>query len=283
MLTSSAMQHQNQSVDEPALQDKVALLQRAWTTLLPAVAVLQRRLDAATLLPGSVREEERAFDTYMQAAGERARAVPQAQLTDAATRHRRSVAVGCATLNPSFVGLNLLFTRPWPPWPAAERGALQPFVLAALDTVPATADVGFRRGNELQLVSFFEQDLGERLCVDPAFHAAVMAKWTKPAVADVLRGRGSLQRGVSFIQEDDNVIEALKRADVAARGYRACGLPSCGKREVTVRHFKLCGGCDAVAYCCDEHHDAHWTEGHRRECRHLRAAGARPPSTADVA
>ena len=109
----------------------------------------------------------------------------------------------------------------------------------------------------------------------------MVAKWASPAVADVLRARGSLRIGVAVVQQVGDNQEARMRADVAARGFRHCGLPSCGRRETTVRHFKLCGGCDAVAYCCDEHHDSHWKEGHRRECGALPRAGAKPPSTAD--
>ena len=99
-------------------------------------------------------------------------------------------------------------------------------------------------------------------------------------MADVLHSRGSLQ-GVAGLKQTTSADEARHLKDVAARGFRRCGLSSCGKREATVCHFKLCNGCDAVAYCCDEHHDVHWREGHRRECGALRRAGAKPPSTAD--
>ena len=69
--------------------------------------------------------------------------------------------------------------------------------------------------------------------------------------------------------------EEARLADLAAHGLLLCALLSCGKKELTVREFKVCSACKAVAYCCAEHGALHWTAAHKRECKALKAAGAK--------
>ena len=45
--------------------------------------------------------------------------------------------------------------------------------------------------------------------------------------------------------------------------------------------FKQCSACEAVVYCSAEHAALHWTQAHKKECAALKAAGAKPRSTAD--
>jgi hypothetical protein len=53
-------------------------------------------------------------------------------------------------------------------------------------------------------------------------------------------------------------------ADVARHGLRRCTLPSCDAQEPHPKLFKLCGRCNAAAYCCKEHQTEDWKR-HKRE------------------
>jgi Mn-dependent DtxR family transcriptional regulator len=52
--------------------------------------------------------------------------------------------------------------------------------------------------------------------------------------------------------------------DVARHGLRRCALPSCAAQEAHPKLFKLCGSCNAAAYCCKEHQTEDWKR-HKRE------------------
>ena len=67
-------------------------------------------------------------------------------------------------------------------------------------------------------------------------------------------------------------------AEAAARGLRTGSLASCGSKEAHVSHFKLCGACHAVAYCCREHQLADWP-AHKAACKAARKAAAAAPSS----
>ena len=53
-----------------------ALLRRSWGVLLSLINLLQRRLEANTLLPGTIREEELDYEAHAQAAAKKAKNVP---------------------------------------------------------------------------------------------------------------------------------------------------------------------------------------------------------------
>ena len=88
--------------------------------------------------------------------------------------------------------------------------------------------------------------------------------------------RGTLERSTTIL--DDLVAErnAAQRADVAEHGLLVCAFPGCDKQEATVREFKVCSACRAVAYCSAEHGGLHWAGGHKHVCMDLKAAGAKP-------
>jgi hypothetical protein len=117
--------------------------------------------------------------------------------------------------------------------------------------------------------------------LEPGFRDTLLTKWNSPAVGGVLRARGSLADAVTMIQKAGDSLTARQQADAEAHGFRACALASCARREATVKHFKLCSGCEAVAYCCDEHAVEDWRAGHRKACKALKAAGARPQASAE--
>lgn len=219
------------------------LVRRSWCALTAALPVLTRRLACGTLLPGGCRAEERAAHGHWVAALARARREPP---PDAATLALLCDAAGYeALLGATFQALSAMRSTPAAAGAAAGAGAAaaapaeprrlraQAFVRSALAAVPATGSlVGAQPGAELQLVWFVETHLagpGEGGCMEPAFQAAVLAAWAQPAVAAVLRARGSLLGGAAAAREAIAADEARWRAGGAAGGCRrACGLPSCG-------------------------------------------------------
>ena len=63
------------------------------------------------------------------------------------------------------------------------------------------------------------------------------------------------------------------QSSLTAPGLRTCALPGCGAKEVHPGHFKNCGGCLTVVYCCREHQVAGWP-AHKKACKAARKAAA---------
>ena len=228
--------------------EREALVRRGWSVLVSLIPLLLRRLEANTLLPGGIREEELDYTAHVQAAITKAinkPASPPAVLRAAAA------AMGYITLLLAmFRSLDLL-KLPW--WPAAQKRLVESFVLQGLDVVPLTAGIPANLiAGEDRLVAIIEEDMNPR-AYDPAFCAAVLRKWRSNAVSSVLRARGVLQTGIAKAEQSRAEFEARQRADIAKHGLRDCALPSCSKTEKTVKEFAGCSGCRSVVYCCLEH------------------------------
>ena len=93
-----------------------------------------------------------------------------------------------------------------------------------------------------------------------------------------------LQRsGVLQARNVDQFNEAIKTQELAftaavqkslnAPGLRSCALPGCGAREAHPAHFTSCAACRTVVYCCHEHQVAGWP-GHKKACKEARKAAA---------
>ena len=111
--------------------------------------------------------------------------------------------------------------------------------------------------------------------LEPSFRAALEARWTSPDIVAIAQQRGTA-KSAAILDNANAKCEAAQRADVAEHGLLVCALPGCDKKEVTVREFKVCSACRAVAYCSAEHGGLHWAGGHKHECKELKAAGAKP-------
>ena len=259
------------AVDAGADAEEEALDRQAWALLLPLHALLLRRVAANTLLPGTVRQEESEFGANMDAAARRAARAP------APAKARLRVAgqlMGYDVLLDVVINtVKLLGSRRWP---RAQEASAQSFVLAALDVIPRTAGcvhVVTAEGSVVHVVELMSEDPVHPAYrdVDAAFRNALLRKWRSPAISDVLRSRGSLQRGSATHLQNIDDFDARQRADIAEIGLRECVWPSCDKVERTVREFKQCSGCRSVWYCSPEHHRLDWGE-HRKACGELDAA-----------
>ena len=247
--------------------EKEAFLRQSWALLLSTMAILLRRLESNTLLPGTIREEELDHAVYQQVAIQKAKnrlARPPAVLQAWASTLGYDLL-----LEVMHRGLDLL---PLSLWPAAQKRSMQSFVFQGLDVIPRTAGIPavLIAGEDNLVATIEEKDMTPGL-YDPMFWAAVLRKWRSEAVSSVLRARGVLQTGTAKSEQTAAEFEGRKRADIVRHGLRDCALPSCSKTEKTVKEFAGCSGCRTVVYCCLEHQALDW-KAHKKACREAEAA-----------
>ena len=247
--------------------ERTALFHRAWNLLVSLVSLLLRRLEADTLLPGAIRQEELDYEAHAMAALSRAKNEPSPPPD--LLRARASTLGYSTVLLAIFRSLDLL---PCPLCPkTAQKRIVESFVLQGLDIIPRTAGIPANAiVGEKHIVSIIEEDLSPQRH-GPAFCAAVLHKWRSDAVSNVLRARGVLQTGAAKCEQSKAAFEARRRADIAKHGLRDCALPSCPKTEKTVKEFARCSGCRSVVYCCLEHQALDW-RAHKKACREKEAA-----------
>ena len=188
-----------------------------------------------------------------------------------------------ACMEAAVDGLRLAYpaasTQGMPPLVRDERYETQAFALRCVG-IMATAPGGCQ-GFERRFAKRLRALLDGNYLEQP-FKGELIRAWDRPALQDALRARGVFEKGDATINKQiGDTIEKKMAADLAKYGLRWCSLPSCAKQEGCVFDFKACSACKAVVYCSTEHGALHWTQGHRKECAVLKAAGAKPRSTAD--
>ena len=252
-----------------------ALRRRSWAVLVSLIPLLLRRLEANTLLPGTLREEELDFEAHVQAAIKKAKNEPVPSL--AVPRSCASTMGYNTLLNTMYRSLDLFL---YPLWPAAQKRIVELFVLQSLDVIPRTSGkpANLLTG-EKHVVAIIEQRMSPRN-YDATFCTACLRKWRSNAVSSVLQARGVLQTGVAKSEQDNAAFDARKRADIAKHGLRDCALLSCFKTEKTVKEFAGCSGCRSVVYCCLEHQALDW-RAHKKACREMEAARLAAEKEAD--
>ena len=236
--------------------EKVALVRRVWPVIVSLVPLLRRRLEADTLLPGSLREEELAYEAHAQAVIHKARNKP---VPPSDVLRESASVLGYNILLEAITRCLDLVRHPF--WPQLERKMLESFVLQGLDVIPRTAGIPAHLiAGEDRVLMTIERHMPTSNNYDPSFYAAVLRKWRSDAVSSVLRARGVLQTGIAKCEQSQAEFEALKRADITKHGLRDCALPSCAKTEKTVKEFAGCTGCRSVVYCCPEHQALDWKD-----------------------
>ena len=246
--------------------EEVALFKRSWGVLLSLIPLLLRRLEANTLLPGTITEVEMDFEIHMKAAMMKAMNEP---VPPPAVLRAWASTMGYNTLLSAM--LMSLEVLQLPLWPATQRRSVESFVLQGLDVIPRTAGIPASLiTGEDDLVAFIETKVSPQHH-GPAFCSAVLRKWRSDAVSNVLRARGVLQTGIAKRDQTKAEFDARQRADIAKHGLRDCALPSCAKTEKTVKEFAGCSGCRSVVYCCLEHQALDW-RAHKKACREKEAA-----------
>ena len=254
----------NMSCATGSKAEEAALERRAWALLPTLRDLLMRRVAANTLLPGTVRQEENVHGAFLVAAT--CRAANQPVQSNTLLQGAGQLMGYRFLIEVAVMTLTLLASRRWP---RAQEASAQAFVLDALDLIPRTAGVLARIADEQTLVNIVE-GIGQS-SLDPIFCDAVIRKWRRPAIRNVLRSRGALLTGVAGHDQTLADFEARQRADITTIGLRECTWLSCDKVERTVYEFKQCSGCRTVWYCSPEHQMLDWGE-HRKACGELDAA-----------
>ena len=109
---------------------------RSWAALVSLIPLLLRRIEADTLLPGTVREEELDYTAHMQAAGMKAQNHPVA--SPPRLRVLASTMGYNTLLLAMFRSLDFLRRRDWP---ATQKRMVESLVLKGLDVIPRTAGI----------------------------------------------------------------------------------------------------------------------------------------------
>ena len=257
---SEAMDLRNQASLSSSEQE--ALLRRSWAVLVPVHALLLRRLEDNTLLPGTNKEEEVTYYARVQAFTLKAQDKP---VPSEVILQRLGAALGYTTLLDAVYNTLALLMELRDS--ALPRASAHCFVLSAMDAIPRTATLQYKLHSEAAVVMVMETLMTPQN-FEPSFCAVVLRKWRLSAVADVLRARGVLQIGAERIQRSNAEFQARRRADIEKIGLRECAWPSCDKVERTVREFKQCSRCRSVWYCSPEHHTLDWG-AHKKDCQKL--------------
>ena len=166
-----------------------------------------------------------------------------------------------------------------PPLTGNERNETQAFALRCVGIMATATPV---LGTSERPFANLVRDLLASDDLEQPFKAELTREWDRPVIQNALQARGVLKDlgGAIGARTSEKIMKNFA-ADLAKHGFRWCALPSCAKQEIYVFDFKACSACKAVVYCSSEHGALHWTRGHRKECAALKAAGAKPRSTAD--
>ena len=273
--------------NQPGLSvtDQRALHEAAWALVPEGMEVVTRRHASDTLGFNKCRPDEVQYAT---------RHVSSLVPAEVEAARSARVLAAFATSNSSWFGVTVairlarlclyrlhcrFFGIPLPPLAAPDLGIAEQFVFRALDYFALTRAVKIPLQGETPFV-YCVQRLLALTAMEPSFRAALEARWTSPDVVASLRMRGEIYGGAAIVNHVRAARRAAQRAYVAEHGLLVCALPGCDKMELTVREFKVCSACRAVAYCSVEHGALHWARGHKHECKYLKAAGAKPARAA---
>ena len=106
----------------------------------------------------------------------------------------------------------------------------------------------------------------------PTYTVEMLTRWQIIERSGVLQERGIVASAVAF-RNNAPASTAAREARLAAATLRCCSLGSCGARELHPGHYKHCGACRGVAYCCREHQLEDWP-AHKAACKAARKAAA---------
>jgi hypothetical protein len=237
-----------------------------------AVAALERRRAAGTLLEGKCTAAEEAYEgAYL-----RESSCPPAEAASLA----KLVGYGTFLLAARHVQdvlRNAFFFEG--ECSAAQFETLTQFVVSAADLMQLPrshgtneyyADVCFSK-------TFFEAVphlLSGTRGLDTCLVQLLTDASQRLQRSGVLEVRGILdERRHLMVNASHQKKVAAMNSAMSAPGLRSCALEGCGAREAHPQHFKSCAACRTVVYCRREHQMEGWAE-HKVACKAARRAAA---------
>jgi hypothetical protein len=273
---------------------RVELARSAFLDLLPAaMASLERRKAAGTLLPGACRPYEVAWSAAKLAHDQAIAAnMPNAAVCVPPTAEKISawsayvgydayMLTASIALQLCALATNLLKALVLN-LPEATAVACSVFVESAFDMIQRSTDSA--SSTEAGLVRNAQNYIDEQQrfrATSSEWHARILAAWRRLQSSGVLQRRGILQC-VSLNDAFVAHATAAAAATAAARGLRFCALHTCGAQEVHASQFKRCSACSGVVYCSKEHQVQDWP-AHKAACRSARKAAEQADNEASGA
>jgi hypothetical protein len=270
------LRHATASVAEPADADHA--LREAFVRLLPSVmAVLERRKAAGTLLPGNCRPIEEAYHVATKRHNMELEGCTRAFAAERSAVLARYV--GLATY--IHVASSVVYTLTYIDSPLLKRAfvlsdeqkhAAYLFVARALDLMARPRNFDSWMTGEPGLVEELRKLIPAVSDVDEPATKKLCAAWRRVLRSGVLRERG-IDKGIDATDQQHQRICAAAAADLAAGRLQQCALAGCAACESHASHFKRCGACRTVCYCCREHQVEDWPS-HKAACKAARKAAA---------
>jgi hypothetical protein len=274
---------------------RVELLRCAYHEVLPlAMASLERRLAAGTLLAGACRPHEVAWCAAKSAHADALAAnFPDAAACVPHTAEQLSSWSAYVGYDAYIItaGLALQLCADCTDVDAAQTltlseataEACRVFVESAFDMIQLrTGDGSITEACLVRIAQEIMDEFRATECNQGNARARIVAAWRSLQSSGVLQRLGILE-GVSFVMADHTRATATAAATAAARGLlHFCALHSCGAQEVHASQFKRCSACLSVVYCCKEHQVQDWP-AHKAACRAARKAAEQPADEASGA
>ena len=269
------------NVDDATADACVVAAHRAECVVLlsAAVAALERRRVAGTLLEGKCTAAEEAWD-----AADWRDLSPKFSAAEAASLAK---LVGYGIFLRAAQTIFDTFENGWSF--AAECSATQfeafaQYVVHAADlmqlprshgTIPMSEEFHFAE----KLSAAVADDASgvpylQTRGLDPRLVQLLVDAWQRLQRSGVLEARGILDESWRLEASTLRDMQAAAiDAAMAAPGLRSCALAGCGAKEAHPQHFKRCSACKLVVYCSKEHQLEAWP-AHKAACKAARKAAA---------
>jgi hypothetical protein len=251
---------------------KSAALQQSAQMLVAAVATLNRRKAAGTLLPGACRSwPEQAWCAQLSQLQTRFTADECAKIARCMGYEIYLTAGSYAAGAHIVVGRDMLS--------ASMTHALQQCAVQAIDLLeqshPEVLALPVSIAAEENLSISMHTVVGDISSLpeaERATFAPLLVRWQRFERSGALQQRNLLQHVSRFEAEALETVAAMQ-AGPAPDTLRRCALGSCDARELHPAHFKKCAACQTVVYCCKAHQETDWP-AHKAACKAARKAAA---------